>query len=66
MLSPWLTGPFLVPSVPASLWLQYGARREMTRRNENEPEERSSTSAAMSVLGTSGPVNTNDVLRDAG
>lgn len=71
-----LDGSLLLPSLPASpshgalnnlcRCLQHGAHGEMTCQNEKEQEERSSTPAAMSVLGSSGPVNTNDVLKDAG
>lgn len=46
--------------------LQHGAHGEMTRRNQHEQEERSSTPWAMSVLGTRGPVKASDVLGGAG
>lgn len=45
---------------------QYSAHGQMTCQHEKEQEERSSSPAAMSVLGSSGPVNTNDMLKDAG
>lgn len=64
----------LLPPLPASLPLSRCSEQplpllaagEMTRQNKQEQEGRSSTPAAMSVLGSSGPVNTNDILENAG